>query len=93
MYSNNYNKFAPKLEKDLSRFSNSMKCTICLKNTLDPKVQVIYHGKIVADFPTAMKAQDYAIDHLRTPCILRYVYECSNCKKFDVKNSRVYDGI
>ena len=76
-----------------SQYAGGMKCSICEANTVQPKVLLIYQNKVLSEFESAMKAQDYAQEFMKYPCILRYIYECTHCRKTDVKLDRVYNGV
>ena len=62
-------------------------CKLCHNPIVDTQVWVIFNNKIVHKDGSALKVMDWALDNLKTPCVLRYIYVCGKCgfedHKFD----------
>lgn len=60
-------------------------CKFCKSSDIEMIVKVIHNQKSIFNSKSGIKAFDWAIEHFKTPCILRYVYVCNNCKSEDHK--------
>lgn len=66
-------------------------CKLCRNPNIETYVRVIFNGSEIYRNESAIKAANWALDHLKTPCVLSYVYTCGKCKYEECKLDRYYD--
>jgi len=65
-------------------------CKLCNKNSVTPVVQIIYNNRTVHTNESAIKAENWALEEMVTPCIVRYKYVCGNCNYQEINLERLY---
>lgn len=67
-----------------------MKCRICDCTNIETTVKVVYNNRVVHSCFSGLKAERWAIDNIKTPCVIRFIYICSKCGCEDFKCERVF---
>lgn len=64
-----------------------LECKMC-GSGYSTKVRVVFKSKVVHVSESGIKAANWAVENLRTPCVLNYIYVCNKCGYEEFKCDR-----